>query len=75
MSIFISFAILVVLGALAAAGYFMVKDNSDAAKSKRENGMVKALTVRIGVSVLLFLCILLAWSLGWITPSGLPMGK
>ena len=38
-------------------------------------GMARALTVRIGLSVLLFLCILIAWKLGYIQPSGLPVGK
>jgi hypothetical protein len=37
--------------------------------------MMRALAVRIGVSVALFVCILVAWRLGWIHPSGLPLGK
>ena len=40
----------------------------------KTGGMVRALTVRIGLSVLLFLCILLAWKLGYIQPGGLPVG-
>ncbi len=37
--------------------------------------MARALTFRIGLSVLLFLCMLLAWKLGYIQPTGLPLGK
>jgi hypothetical protein len=37
--------------------------------------MARALAVRVGVSVALFLFILLAWKLGWITPKGLPTGR
>ena len=37
--------------------------------------MMRALAVRVGVSVLLFVCILLAWSLGWIHPTGIPLGQ
>jgi hypothetical protein len=36
------------------------------------NHMAKALTVRVGLSVVLFVCILIAWKLGYIQPTGLP---
>ena len=75
MTYLISVGIVVVLAALAAAGFYMVKSGGNDSAEQRSKGMVRALTVRIGVSVLLFLCILLAWSLGWITPTGLPAGK
>ena len=35
--------------------------------------MARALAVRVGLSVALFLLILLAWKLGWIHPSGIPV--
>ena len=37
--------------------------------------MARALAVRIGLSVLLFVCILVAWKLGYIQPGGHPVGK
>ena len=68
-------ALVAVLSALGAAGYFMVKhsggDDPAQADSARSKSMVRALTIRIAVSVLLFLCILLSWYMGWITPHGL----
>ena len=30
---------------------------------------------RIGLSVLLFVCLLVAYALGWIEPTGLPLGR
>jgi hypothetical protein len=41
----------------------------------RSGSMARALTVRIGLSVLLFVCLLAAWKLGYIQPGGLPIGK
>ena len=35
--------------------------------------MAKALAVRVGLSVTLFLLILLAYALGWIHPTGVPL--
>ena len=36
--------------------------------------MARTLAVRVGLSGTLFLLILLAWALGWIHPSGIPVG-
>ena len=77
MSIFIALGFLVVLAALAAAGFFMLRssgasEGSEAETSARNSRMAKALAVRIGVSLVLFICVLLAWKLGYIKPSGIP---
>jgi hypothetical protein len=29
----------------------------------------------VGFSILLFVCILVAWKLGWIQPTGIPQGR
>jgi hypothetical protein len=60
-----------ILGALAAAGFFMLRKgrNSD----RRSPSMARALAVRVGLSVALFLVILISWKLGWIQPTGLPV--
>jgi hypothetical protein len=71
MSILIGIAFAVILGALAWAGAAMLRGGRDDG-SKGEN-MMRALAVRIAISVLLFACILIAWSLGWIHPTGLPL--
>ena len=41
---------------------------------ERARRMMKALATRVGLSVLLFICILVAWKLGYIQPTGLPLG-
>lgn len=80
MSLLVAFAFLVILAALAAAGFFMLRssgsqEGTEADASARNSRMAKALAVRIGVSVVLFICVLLAWKFGYIKPSGLPLGK
>jgi putative copper export protein len=80
MSLLVALAFLVILAALAAAGFFMLRssgsqEGTEADAAARNSRMAKALALRIGVSVLLFICVLLAWKLGYIKPSGLPLGK
>ncbi|NQW80468.1 MAG: twin transmembrane helix small protein [Polaromonas sp.] len=72
MSYLIAFAFVAILGSLASALYFMMKDGTDG-KAKTSN-MARALAIRVGLSVLLFICILLAWKFGFIQPTGLPSG-
>ena len=62
-----------ILGALALAGLFMLRDGRNG-KPKSSN-MMRALALRVALSVALFLCILLAWRLGWIQPTGIPIGR
>ena len=38
----------------------------------KTSNMVRALALRVGFSVLLFVCVLVAWKLGYIHPTGLP---
>ena len=37
----------------------------------RSDSMLRALTLRVGVSVLFFVLLMLAWWAGWIRPHGL----
>lgn len=78
MSIVFALVFIVILGALAAAGYFMLRssgqENTDEQQAAKNSRMARALTVRIGVSVVLFICVLLAWKFGYLKPSGLPIG-
>ncbi|MEJ8855717.1 twin transmembrane helix small protein [Variovorax robiniae] len=62
-----------ILASLGFALYFMLKDGRDG--RAKSGGMARALTVRIALSVILFLCILLAWKLGYIQPGGLPVTR
>ena len=61
-----------VLGALASAGVFMLRKGKSG--EARSNHMARALALRVALSVALFLFILLSWWMGWVKPSGIPMG-
>ncbi len=71
MSYLLAVAFAGILGALAGAVYFMMKGGEGKPKNSH---MARALALRVGLSVLLFLCILLAWKLGYLQPKGLPVG-
>ncbi len=71
MRIMIVAAFVLILGALAAAGVFMMRDGREG-KAKTKS-MARALALRVGLSVLLFVCILLAYWMGWIKPTGIPI--
>lgn len=71
MSYLIAVAFVAILGALASALYFMMKDGTQG--KPKTSHMARALALRVGLSVLLFVCVLLAWKLGYIQPTGLPV--
>ena len=67
MRILVLLAFLGIVASLVSAGVYLMKDQG------KTNRMVNALTVRIGLSVVLFLFVLLAWRLGWIQATGIPV--
>ena len=73
MKILVVVAFLAILGSLGSALYFMMQDGRDG-KAKSSN-MAWALALRVGLSVVLFAGLLLAWKLGYIHPTGLPAGR
>jgi len=73
MKYVVAIAFVGILGALALAGVFMLRDGS-AGKPKSGN-MMRALALRVALSILLFGVILLSYWLGWIHPTGVPLGN
>ena len=73
MNVLIGVAFAVILGALAWAGVAMLRGGGK--DGSKGGNMMRVLAVRIAVSVLLFACIVIAWSLGWIHPTGVPLGR
>ena len=73
MKIVMVLMLVAVLGALASAGVFMLRRGRDG--EKRNNHMARALAVRVGLSVAVFLFVLLGWYMGWVKPTGLPTGQ
>ena len=71
MNYLVLLAFLAIVASLGSALYFMLKDGQDG-KPKTSN-MARALAFRVGFSILLFVCILVAWKLGYIEPTGLPL--
>jgi uncharacterized iron-regulated membrane protein len=73
MKYLVILAFLAIVGSLASALFFMMRDGRDG-RPKTSN-MARALGFRVGFSILLFVCILLAWKLGYIQPTGIPVGQ
>ena len=73
MTYLIGIAYIGILGALVMAGVFMMRDGRDG--KPKSGSMMRALAVRVGLSVLLFACVLFSWWAGWIHPTGIPLGK
>ena len=68
----VALAFVAIIGSLGAALFFMMRDGRNGVA--KTNNMVRALAMRVGFSIVLFLCVLLAWKLGYIQPSGIPAG-
>lgn len=66
-------ALIAIVGALGLAGRAMLQDGRDGAP--KSNRMVRALAWRVGLSVALFLFILLSYLMGWIQPTGIAIGR
>jgi NADH:ubiquinone oxidoreductase subunit 6 (subunit J) len=64
---------LVIIGTLASALVFMMKGQGD--EKSKNSKMAWALAARVGVSIVLFVSILVAWKLGYIQPSGISAGQ
>jgi len=71
MTYLVILAFAAILGSLAAALFFMMRGSPD--DKVRGGRMARALAFRVGFSILLFICVLLAWKFGYIHPTGLPL--
>lgn len=65
MKIFVAIAFILILGSLASALVFLMRDKG------KSNRTVQSLALRVGLSIALFIFILVAYSLGWIEPTGI----
>ena len=61
--------IAVFIGILAALGSALYQLSRKGGDSKK---MIRALAIRVGLSIALFLLLMILWYLGIITPHGLP---
>jgi len=65
MKIFVAIAFVLILASLGPALFFLMRDKG------RSNRTVNAPALRVGQSIVFFLCLLAAHQLGWIAPTGL----
>ncbi len=69
MKIFVVLVLIAILAALGSGLYYLINDRGDSRRTLR------ALTLRIGLSISLFVLLMIAFALGWIEPHGvLPSG-
>ena len=68
MKIAVAIAFILIIGSLGSALFFLMRDKG------RSNNTVRALAVRVALSITVFLLILLAYRLGYIHPTGIRMG-
>jgi cytochrome bd-type quinol oxidase subunit 2 len=72
MKLFVIAAFVLIVASLVGALVAMMRADSESGDEQRSRRMAKALTVRIGVSVLLFAAVIISYLMGWIQPTGLP---
>lgn len=65
MKILVAVAFMLIIGSLASALVFLMRDKG------RSNRTVHALALRVGFSVLLFVLLLVLYRMGWIQPTGI----
>ena len=65
MKIVVAIAFVLILGSLASALFFLMRDKG------RSNRTVQALAMRVGLSITLFLLVLFSYKMGWIRPTGI----
>lgn len=71
MKIFVVLGFLAILASLGSALFFMMRTGRD--NRQRGQRMARALALRVALSVLLFVCLLIAWKMGYIRPTGVPL--
>ena len=65
MKTLVAVAFVLILASLGSALVFLMRDKG------KSNRTVKALAFRVGFSIALFILILVAYSQGWIQPTGI----
>ena len=73
MKYLVILAFVAILASLGSALFFMLKGGKEG-EAKTKN-MARALAFRVGFSIVLFVCILLAWKFGYIQPTCIRAGQ
>lgn len=75
MKILVAIAFMAILASLVLALVYMMRPprEMDSATAPKRR-MATALALRVGLSIVLFICVLISWKMGWIQPTGIPPG-
>ncbi len=65
MKYLVAIAFILIIGSLGRALFFMMRDKG------KSNKTVNAFAMRVGMSIALFLLLLISYYMGWIKPTGL----
>jgi hypothetical protein len=76
MKILVAIAFVAILASLVWALVHMMRGRPASPEEQlhKKNNMATALAFRVGFSVVLFICVLISWKMGWIQPTGIPPG-
>ena len=81
MTYLVIVAFVAIIGSLAVALVAMMRGGvadpaeDDTHPPPHKNHMARALAFRVGFSILLFVIVLISYMMGWIQPTGLPLGR
>lgn len=81
MTYLVIVAFVAIIGSLAVALVAMMRGGvadpaeEDSSAPPPKNHMARALAFRVGFSILLFVIVLISYKMGWIQPTGLPLGR
>jgi hypothetical protein len=76
MKILVVIAFMAIVLSLGSALFYMMRGSAppEEGQARPKGNMATALAFRVGFSIVLFICVLVAWKMGWIQPTGIPPG-
>ena len=76
MKILVVIAFIGIVLSLGSALIYMMRGSGppEEGQTPKKGNMATALAFRVGFSIVLFICVLVSWKMGWIQPTGIPPG-
>ena len=76
MKILVVIAFIGIVLSLGSALIYMMRGSAppEEGQTPKKGNMATALAFRVGFSIVLFICVLVSWKMGWIQPTGIPPG-
>ena len=76
MKILVVIAFIGIVLSLGSALIYMMRGSAPPEEGQvpQKGNMATALAFRVGFSIVLFICVLVSWKMGWIQPTGIPPG-